>query len=228
MNTVIKQDLFRHRAASSAALNNLCTVIHTLSADGRYTGEVGQGGRVLGRFRLRCDANETATQANVDLSTFDEVFRINAPRLSHETDLVVGKDGYVVFSTSAHHQDLWVTLTRIDADKRTLEFDSRRLGAGDLLAFRVWFPGTYTLTNEIGGTRASLGVLAGEAAVARKLSRVEPHTVALSARGFAPSSIEVASTQALVIRVETAAAVTLTPQKLDQPPDARERATARP
>src|SRR5438093_3022751 len=130
MNAAIRQDLFRHRDTASAALNNLCTVIHKCAAEGAYEGEVGQGERVLGRFRLRCEKNVQTTQVNVDLSMFDDLFRTTTAARAHATDLAVGPEGFAVFHASAHHQRLWVTLTKIAGDKEVLEFDSRKLAAG--------------------------------------------------------------------------------------------------
>ncbi len=227
MNAVISQDLFRYRHAASRGLNNLCTVIHKLTREGVYAGEVGRGDRVIGTFQLRSDAQEKATQVNIDLSTFDEVFRVNA-RHPHVTDLVVGKDGFAVFSVTGPHQDIWVALTRVDKDNRAAEFDSRKLSGGDFLVLRLWYPGTYVLTNQIGGTTASLSVIAGEAAVARKLSRLDPRNVTLSARGFEPRQIDVTSAQALVVRIDTPAAVTLESLELEKAPPASQRGTRQP
>lgn len=207
MKTVINQHMFRHRETASAALNNLGTIIHKLAEEGVYTGQIVQGKQLLGTFRLTYDRKHEASQVNIDLSAFDALSRANVPGLLAMNESVVGQDGYVVFYTSGQHSALHVTLTKAqDADGRP-SFDSRKLARGDLIALRLFYPGSYTLTNELGDQQATLTVLSEENGKYRDPSKLEPVRVKLSDKGFDPAKIEQWPLQALVISVDTAAAL---------------------
>jgi len=209
VNTFINQHLFRHRETRSAGFNNLCTIIHKLADEGDYAGEIVQDKRLLGTFRLQYDRKNEPSQVNIDLSTFDALFRANVPGLAERRDYAVGKDGYVVFYASGHHSDLYVKLTNVQREKETLSFDSRKLGKGDFVAFRLWQPGSYAITNELGGQKAALTVMSAENHQYPDPTRLEPVKVTLSDKGFDPVKIENWPVQALVISTETAAALTL-------------------
>ncbi len=209
MNTVINQHVFRHRETSSAALNNLCTIIHKLAEEGVYTGQVVQGKRLLGIFQLAYDRKHEPSQVNLDLSTFDALFGANVPNLPKTDKFTVGRDGYVVFHASGHHGDLHVTLTRVQEKKAAPVFDSRKLGKGDMVAFRLWHPGAYVITNEPGGQTASLIVVSAEDGKYRDPTKLEPVRVTLSDKGFDRVRIEQGPLQALVISIETNAALIL-------------------
>jgi hypothetical protein len=209
MNTVINQHLFRHRESKSSAFNNLCTLIHKLPEEGIYAGEVVQGKRLLGSFRLTCDAKNDSSQVNIDLSSFDALFRANLPQLRHATDFAVGKDGYMVLHASGHHDGLYVRLTKLAKEKPSPAFDSRRLEKGDLVAFRLWQPGAYTITNEPGGQKAALSVRETDSGKYPDLTKLEPVRVTLSDRGFEPAKVEKWPAQALVVTLETSGSLTL-------------------
>jgi hypothetical protein len=209
MNTVINQHLFRHRETSSAALNRLCTVIHKLAEEGVFEGRVVQGKRLLGIFRLAYDRQQEPQQVNIDLSAFDALFRANAPKLPDTDKFTVGGAGYIVFHASGHHDDLYVTLTRVQEKKAAPVFDSRKLGKGDIVAFRPWHPGTYAIKNELGSQTASLTVMNAENVKYRDPTKLEPVRVTLSDKGFDREPIEQGPLQALVVSIETRAALTL-------------------
>jgi hypothetical protein len=216
MNTVINPYLFRHRQTKSAAFNNLCTIVHRSTEEGVYAGEVGQGRRVLGTFRLTCDAKSESSQVNIDLSTFDAVFRANVPDLPAPGNYTVSKDGYVVFHASGHHDNLYVKLTKVSKEKGEPTFDSRRLDKGDIVAFRLWHPGSYTITNEPGGQKAALTVLNADNRKHPDLTKQQPVRVRLSDKGFDPAKIEKWPAQALVITIDTQAALNL--QNIERAP----------
>ena len=229
MNTVINQHLFRHRETKSTGLNNLCTVIHKLSEEGLYVGEVVQGERLLGTFRLTCDEKNEQSQVNIDLSAFDTLFRANVPDLPTPDHYAVGKSGYVVFHVSGHHNGLYVKLTEVSKEKKKPSFDSRRLDKGDMVGFRLWYAGSYTITNEVGGQKAALTVLSGEGRKLPDLTKVTPVRVSLSEKGFDPAQIEKWPVQALVINVDTGAALSLQGSKAmpDKSGDTKVKRTAK-
>lgn len=221
MNTFFNPHLFRHREANSVAFNNLCTIIHMLTEEGVYSGEVVQNGRPMGTFLLTCDRKNAAPQVNIDLSKFD-AFSLPKARASQEaSNFTVGQSGYVVFHVSGHHTGLYVQLTKLQKAQGKPSFDSRRLGKGDLVAFRVWQPGSYIVRNEIGGKKADLTVMGVEDQQHPDLTRTEPVSVTLSGKGFNPSRIKSWPAQAVVITLETPAALTLqnaSPEKVIETP----------
>jgi hypothetical protein len=209
MNTVINPYLFRHRQTKTAAFNNLCTIVHRMIEEGVYAGEVVQGRTVLGTFRLTCDANSPSPQVNIDLSTFDALFRANVPDLPAPGSYTVSKNGYVVFHASGHHDNLYVRLTKVSKEKGEPAFDSRRLEKGEIVAFRLWQPGSYTITNESGGQKAALTVKSSEDRKYPDLGKQQGVQIRLSDKGFDPAKIEKWPAQALVISIETQAALNL-------------------
>jgi hypothetical protein len=213
MSTVINQNLFRHHDTRSAAFNNLCTVIHRLAEEGDYLGEVVSGKRLLGTFRLRHARAGGESQVNIDLSWFDEVFAANTPRGGGSREYTVGQDGYVVFHVSGHHTGLYVTLTRIQEKKTAPSFDSRKLGKGDILALRLWNPGAYTVINEPGGQQATITVRGANDGKTYEPSKLQPINVTLTEKGFNPETIDQAAFQALIINLETSAALIVKHEK---------------
>jgi hypothetical protein len=177
--------------------------------EGVYSGEVVHGKRLLGTFRLTCDAKNDSSQVNIDLSSFDSLYCANLPQVQHRTDFAVGKDGYLVLHASGHHDGLYVKLTKLAKEKRSTCFDSRHLEKGDLIAFRLWQPGAYTIINEPGGQKATLSVREADDGKYPDLTKLEPMRVTLSDKGFDPAKIEKWPVQALVVSLETSASLSL-------------------
>ncbi|HXH85462.1 MAG TPA: hypothetical protein VNI35_01470, partial [Nitrospira sp.] len=202
MNTIMNQHLFRHRETKSAGFNNLCTIIHKLADEGLYAGEVVQGKRLLGTFRLTCNGKTEQSQVNINLSAFDALFRANVRGLPETNNYFVGKDGYVVLHASGHHSELYVKLSKLEKEKATPKFDSRRLGPHDMVALRLWQPGSYAVSNEPGGQKATLIVRDEDNGRYPDLTKLEPVRVTLSGKGFEPARIETWPAQALVVTIE--------------------------
>ena len=209
MATVINQNLFRHQDTASAGINNLCTVIHQVKTEGVFLGEVVHDKRLLGTFELRYQKSFDESQVNVDLSRFDDLLRANDFDDDYGPKLELGQEGYVVFYATGHHDGLYVKLTRIDVEKPVLTFDSRKLGAGDMVVLRLWHPGQYTLANELGKQKASLKVAGAVDGKFRDPRKLDPAKVTLSDGGFDPNYLEKAATQALIVEIKTAASLTL-------------------
>ena len=209
MATAINQNLFRHQNTASAGINNLCTVIHQMKTEGVFLGEVVHDKRLLGTFELRYQKSLQESQVNVDLSRFDDLLRANDLDDGYGPKLEVGQEGYAVFYATGHHDGLYVKLTRIDVEKPALDFDSRKLGAGDMVVLRLWHPGQYTLANELGKQKASLKVVGAVDGKFKNPTKLEPTKVTLSDGGFDPAYLEKSATQALIVEIKTAASLTL-------------------
>ena len=209
MNPVINQNLFRHQDTASAGINNLCTVIHQLKTEGVFLGEVIHGKRLLGTFQLQYQKSFDESQVNVDLSRFDDLLRANDLENGYGPQLELGQEGYVVFFATGHHDGLYVKLTRIDIEKPVLSFDSRKLTDGDMVVLRLWHPGLYTLTNDLGKQKASLKVVGAVDGKFRNPAKLDPSKATLTERGFEPDYLEKSATQALVVEIKAPASLTL-------------------
>jgi hypothetical protein len=211
MNALFNPHLFRHREATTAGFNNLCTVIHRIREPGEYLGSIVYRDQLLGSFKLRCEKEAAATQVDVDVSKFDPLLRTAAGRdLSVPHQFSVSPDGYAVFFASSHHNGVHVTLT---SGQKTV-FDSRKLDAGDLAVFRLVYPGTYRLADRTGDATLHLRVREAEDGHYPQLTKLAPVTVTLSDRGFDPAKLEKWPVQALVIRLEKSAVLELTSDDL--------------
>ena len=218
MTTAINQNLFRHREAASAGLNNLCTIVHQLKTEGAYLGEVIHGKRLLGVFRLRYERSHDVSQVNLDLSRFDEILRINTPG-DFAVDYRLGGEGYVVFHATGHHDGLYVKVARTDVEKAGVTFDSRKLGPQDIVVFRLWHPGRYTIANVQGKQKASLEVTGAEDGKFRNPAKLEPARATLTEKGFEPERLVVAATQAMVISIQAPASLALTRDADEKSPE---------
>lgn len=231
MNPVINQNLFRHQDTASAGINNLCTVIHQLKTEGVFLGEVVHDKRLLGTFQLRYQKSFNESQVNVDLSRFDDLLRANDLDDGYGPALELGQEGFVVFFATGHHDGLSVKLTRIDVEKPILTFDSRKLGAGDMVVLRLWHPGQYALANELGKQKASLKVVGAVDGKFKNPAKLDPTKVTLSDGGFEPAYLEKSATQALVVEIKAPASLTLKriidDKKTPSAPPAKEPPTKR-
>jgi hypothetical protein len=113
----------------------------------------------------------------------------------------VAPEGYVVFKVPASAAGGYaVELYKSGESGRGKKvFDSRTLGASDMLAVVLIRPGTYSVTNASNGTKADLKVEYPEKA----LGLLEPVKVVCAADDIRPNSIKVRPTQGLVFNFET-------------------------
>lgn len=222
----LNSHLLRHRETSTDGFNNLCTIIHQLHDEGLYVGQVVQGKRLLGTFQLRCDKNNPATQANIDLSQFDAVLGASKKHCekSDASEFSVGRDGYAIFHATGHHEGLYVTLTRLAEQKSKPTFDSRTLNAGDLVAIRLLVPGEYVLSNELSRQKMPLRVRQAADGKYPALTKMTPVTVSLTEKSFDPPRTETWPVQVVIVRPEVPCVLKLTALKGDAKPPAARKA----
>ena len=209
MSLLMNQNLLKHREVSTASLNNLCTIIHKMAAEGTYTGQVYAGqDNLLGSFSLVYDKNNQATQTQIDLSAFDSLTQVNLDKKPFITppQFITGQDGIVIFFISGPHANLYGTLT--DSNKQMV-FDSRALDKGDAAVFRLIVTGAYELANSTGQVLA----ITVNGAVNGKYPAIQdqkPVIVKLDATGFTPAAAAVDPLQVIIISIEVPAALDLT------------------
>ncbi|HEY4327790.1 MAG TPA: hypothetical protein VGN20_27660 [Mucilaginibacter sp.] len=210
MSLLINQNLLKHREVGTANLNNLCTIMHKLPAEGVYYGQVYAGRNPLGSFVLTYDKANPEAQAHIDLSAFDTFIQINLNKkpVDANAPYAVGQDGIVVFFISGAQKNLHATVTH--NGKKV--YDTRKLQKGDAAVFRLVNQGNYALTDEE-GHRMTVTVKAAENNKYPDLRRQEAVNVTLTADGFSPSKEAINPLQILVVGLEVNASLNLTGAK---------------
>jgi len=131
--TVLQQEF------DSGSLTPLCTVIHHVEETGLYIGEVAHGESVVGTFRVQAVGDGADRQATIDLATVRGT--ATAARL-------VLAPGSIVLHTSVGTIGYSVRLWRSGDQGREPEFDSQDLGADDLFAVTLLYPGDWEVVDE--------------------------------------------------------------------------------
>jgi hypothetical protein len=202
MKSIINPNLFRHTDVSSDGFNNLCTLIHPVHEDGLYTGEVYIGKLFAGSFELTVGGGSEATQADIDVSAFDPLYRRKCEE-NPEKRFGMSKEGCLVIYTSGHHNGAHVRVYRSDKEKNHVVFDTRKPGKDDLVVFRPFHPGRYKLFNRLDGRSAEFVIEEKKEGYVNPV-KLEPLTIPLTASGFEiPGNFSVSPFQALIIRPET-------------------------
>jgi hypothetical protein len=201
MNSAINRHFFRHVRTRTEGFNNLCTLIHKVEEEGRYTGEVYLQKIFLGSFTLTV-GQTTATQLQIDLSSFDPISEINLKKeMSANPCFEVMKDGHVVFYLSGPQEGCYVTLSASDGKRTRVVFDSKNLDKGDMVVFRPTVPGNYRIKNELGGQVLEVAVKKYGAHKYPDPNKLKPSSVGLAARGFEPDAIQTSPMQAVLISI---------------------------
>ena len=211
MKSIIDQNLFRHKNSSSAQLNKLATIVHKLRDKGIYQGDVFLDKTHMGSFRINFQDNLEVSQVDIDASGFDPVYRKmkNLSRLDSDMIYHVGMEGFLVFHVSGHHTNVYMTLKKLGEGRQEDYFDSRRLSGGDMIIFRIIYPGEYRISNEIGKQVIDLTVSEAEKDKYYHPSKLEPLTIHLTEKGFEKKSYSVAPLQAFIITAGTPTALKL-------------------
>jgi hypothetical protein len=139
MSLRVARDIVMQQDFDSAALTPLCSLIHFIEQPGLYIGEVVHGDNVVGSFRVQAVGDGAARQANIDLALV---------RGMQEPVHLVLAGGALVFHSSSGTIGYAVKLWRAGEKRRTVEFDSRKLGADDLFGVTLLYPGNWEVTDE--------------------------------------------------------------------------------
>jgi hypothetical protein len=88
------------------------------------------------------------SQVNIDASLFDPTHKASKERSVNDLMLAVGMEGFVVLHVSGHQEGVYLKLSKLEENKAVRAyFDSRKLQTGDMVVFRVIWPGEYTISN---------------------------------------------------------------------------------
>lgn len=203
MRSIINQNLYRHSSSATDGLNNLCTIIHKLKYEGYYRAEIYIRDQYLGSFKINYDSKLELPQVNIDASVFDPIRKKTKDEELSSGMMEVGMEGYLVFHVSDHQEGLYIKLNRLTEKKEEKYFDSRRLGKGDMVVFRVIYPGEYSIEDTVSKQTMQFFIKENKEGKYPHPSKVQPFTITLNAKSFEAKKIEVMPLQAIIIKAET-------------------------
>jgi hypothetical protein len=224
---MINRNLFTQVNQDSGSLTSATTVVHRFAEQGEYRGVlIDRRGVATGEFSISVGVekrpehqeggHEAAlpTSVQVDLTSLQASYPSGVDQASSASGddgcgcdegqsgtMRVGPEGYAVFKVPAGAAGGYaVELYKSGESGRGKKvFDSRALGARDMLAVVLLRPGTYSVTNASNGTKADLKVAYPEKAP----GLLEPVKVVCAADGIRPNAIRVHPTQGLAFNFET-------------------------
>jgi hypothetical protein len=225
---MINRNLFTQVNQDSGSLTSATTVVHRFAEQGEYTGVlIDRRGVATSEFSISVGEEKRpepqeggheapfATSVQVDLTSLQtSSLRAVGQASSASGDdgcgcddegqsgtMRVAPEGYAVFKVPAGAAGGYaVELYKSGESGRGKKvFDSRALGASDMLAVVLLRPGTYSVTNASNGTKADLKVAYPEKAS----GLLEPVKVVCAADGIRPNAFRVHPTQGLVFSFET-------------------------
>lgn len=248
MNLRLNRTLFQQTGADSASLTMLAAVIHRPTETGDHAGTVYRGEQPVGEFMLRV-VEGGPLQASVDLAgqhLHGDPGRQGKGREGEpccvEDETTAGGDrvysvapnGYAVFHVSGGGAGYAVQLAspaeveRIGRGERPRRrdeaqlWDSRQLQPGDLFAVTLLRPGTYRISNELGGAEANIKL--GYPKRGRQAYRPpEALHVAVTDSGFEPKRIALEPIQGQVYEIRAPSRLTITLVEPDDGPRRPER-----
>lgn len=213
MQTVLRRQLFEETSFDSGALGLTTSVIHQFAKPGVYAATVMQNGRPVGEIGFEVDADAADMQLDLDLASIMEGRGAEKDCGCGDKASVmptVSPKGYVLF-----HATRGGGWSAVVGDARKPQFDTRRLGKGDLFALVLMEPARYTVENTLGKARGTIEV--GFSKVdARKLPDMQPVTVE-AGEAFRPEAIRLTATQGLVFQVGSDARIVIARQGKREP-----------
>lgn len=220
----IDPNLFAQTGLDSGALTMLGAVVHRFEEPGEYRGTVKLGDAVERVFYLTVDKESPVAAADIDLAhlagsrskqtAVDEYCSTEEPWFS------VNPRGYALFRVSEGKGGFSVTLRRADPDEGTPVFNSIVLADGAIFSARVLRPGTYSVTNAVGRTRAQL-VVAYPPKPFSGYRPPEPLRVEVAESGFEPEKIALKPAQGLIFECQTPSRIVIELVEPDDGPRGR-------
>jgi hypothetical protein len=205
--------LFTQFGLDSGALTLLGQVVHQFDAPGEYRGTAVIADAPEATFYLTVEETSAATQVHVDLAALAEASAAasgcscgknhGGPSSGH---FFVGAKGYALFHVSGGAGGHAVRI--VGAGKSEVEFDSTKLGKGDLFVATILRPGRYAVKNLLEAAAAP-----GELDVAYPVGGAtpyrpgEPARVACTRSGFRPANVALTAAQACVFSCEAPARI---------------------
>lgn len=219
----IDPNLYTQTRLDSGALTMLGAVVHRFEESGQYRGTVRRDDDVEQVFYLSVDKESPVAAADIDLAHLarspsrpNEAEGI-PPKTQAEAPFSVNPRGYALFRVSGGKGGFSVILRRSDPDEKTPVFNSTVLEDGAMFSARVLRPGTYSVKNTLGKTRANL-VVAFPPKAFSGYRPPEPQRVEVTERGFQPERITLKPAQGLIFECRTPSRIVIELEKPDDGP----------
>lgn len=185
----------------SAGVSVLSYTVHALKTTGIYFGKIFDKGTLVNEFKVVCSDACQSKQCNLNLADFQ------AQSLAERGGKVleVAKEGYLIFYDSTGDKNYQVRLEKAGSSKkRKIQFDTKKLNAGDAYAVSLLRPGKYEGRNLLNKSDFQVKVLYPDNKLSKKLNTViPPVNVEVTEEGFLPNAIELTPGQGLVFNVKT-------------------------
>lgn len=220
----IDPNLFAQTGLDSGALTMLGAVVHRFEEPGEYRGTVKLGDAVERVFYLAVDKESPVAAADIDLAHLagppSKQTAVDQYCDTEEPWFTVNPRGYALFRVSEGKGGFSVTLRRADLDERTPVFNSIVLDDGAVFSARVLRPGTYSVTNSVGKTRAQL-VVAYPPKPFSSYRPPEPQRVEVTEKGFEAERIALKPAQGLIFECHTPSRIVIELVEPDDGPRGR-------
>lgn len=232
MKATINRALIEQTRFDSAAPTGTAAVVHRFEQPGEYDINITRDDEVIDRMRLnvpvqrtpeRAEAQTAGAAAEQPLPGAVAAVNLASVILNPLTDrrVAIAAGGYVTFNAPAGSVPLGATVARADAEEGEVEFDTRRLGPGDLFAVTLIRPGRYVATNS--ATGATLDIQVTYPVVGSTPYRPpEPANVECNAGGFNPDTVILGPAQGVLFHISTETRIQL---ELTEPDDGPSPAT---
>jgi hypothetical protein len=252
MNLTFDQNLFTQVGLDSGSLTMLGSIVHSFQEPGEYRGSVHKADSEQAVFYITVDKNSSAAHVNIDLASLKEYSGkaekdcCDDEKANHFT---VNPKGYVLFHVSAGSGGFSVHVRRAEEDPQTKVFNSQELGKGDIFSAVILRPGTYSVSNPLGGggddgddgeddeREKPKGKAKGSQPAQVVVSYPEmgetpyrppaPVRVQVRSRGFEPARINLKPAQGLVFDIKTSARIVIELVQPDDGPGVDEPTTRR-
>jgi hypothetical protein len=214
MKPFINRHIITRNALDSGSITPMTAVMHRFAEPGNYFATVYQGGMVFATFSLLADRNAPLIPNTIDLGTIST------------QSCTVSTQTHTVFSAPRGAGGYSVVAERLDGDIRSVIFDSRLLGDGDLFVVVLLHPGRYSASNQHGaGCKISLSRATG--GLARQISgmkrvalqsRNESRSIECTAKGFRPAEVSIGTAQPLTFFIQAPLRIRVVPEEPDDIP----------
>lgn len=222
MKPYINRAALNKSVYKSAGVSVLSYTVHALKTPGLYFGKIFDQGKLIDEFKVECSEGCEVKQCNLDLSDF-----YSRPLSEKGAKVLqVAKEGYLILYDAKGDKNYQVRLEMATPNKkRKIQFDTKKLNAGDAYAVSLLRPGKYEGRNLLNKTNFKVQVLYPDNAQLKKLNTViPPVNVEVTKDGFSPNAIELTPGQGLVFNIKTPSSLEMmlkqaTERKNDQRPD---------
>lgn len=197
ISSQINQRMVTQTVFDSGSITPLTAVLHRFPEPGRYYATVNQGEAACASFVLIVDKGTPATPSTINLGEIAPIYTV-----SSET--------YVAFNAPRGSGGYSVVVEKSVGGGRSVVFDSRMLGEGDIFVVTLLRPGNYSASNQY-GAKCEVSAVRATEGLAKQLSGTRRLALRSKAGGrglecnkdaFNPSKVSVEAAQPLVFSIK--------------------------